>query len=406
MRNLITFTVLGVLNCTPAPTEADAPALTVETVVTGLNKPVYVTALPGNEPRLVVVEQRGVLRVVEDQRLHPQPFLDITDRVHNPLAPGDERGLLGLAFHPDYRNNGYFYLNYIDREGYTVIARYQVTPDPLQADPGSEQVLLRLAQPFSNHNGGHLAFGPRDGYLYIALGDGGSGGDPYNHAQRLDNLFGKILRIDVDGASPYAIPEGNPFSDVPGARPEIWVYGLRNPWRFSFDRATGDLYIGDVGQNRWEEIDFQAADSPGGLNYGWRIMEGNHCYQPPAGCDTAGLTPPIFEYPNNANYSRTLLGLPQQSGITGCSVTGGYVYRGRDIPELQGTYFFSDYCSGRIWSFRLVAGRVTDFRDWTATVSPTGTPAEWRIASFGEDAAGELYLVDHGGNFFKLAPSE
>ncbi|MFQ6615180.1 MAG: PQQ-dependent sugar dehydrogenase [Fidelibacterota bacterium] len=384
---------------------AATPGLSSKLVAHGFSKPVYVTSHPEDPSRLFVVEQKGVIKIIENGEVLSRPFLDITDRVHNPVTPGDERGLLGLAFHPVYPENGFFYVNYVDREDHTIISRFRAPSDPRVADHDSEKVLMRLKQPFSNHNGGHLAFGPKDGFLYIALGDGGKWGDPFNHAQTLDNLFGKILRIDVDRADPYGIPPGNPFVHVAGARPEIWVYGLRNPWRFSFDRTTGNLYMGDVGQDTWEEIDVQRAGSPGGENYGWRIMEGNHCYNPPKDCDTEGLTPPVWEYSNDANYMRTLMGR-SQFGVTGCSVTGGYVYRGQAMPELQGTYFFADYCSGNIWSFEFSHGRVTNVQDRTAEINLAGGEFTTYVSSFGEDATGELYVVDYNGGVYRIIRGE
>jgi glucose/arabinose dehydrogenase len=367
-------------------------ALRTQLVVSGLERPVFVTA-PAGDARLFIVEQRGRILVLRDGELLPTPFLDI-----DPLVPdvggADERGLLGLAFHPDYAANGFFYVNYIDLQNRTVVARYQVdADDPDVADPTSATILLVIPQPFANHNGGMMAFGPEDGYLYIGMGDGGSAGDPLNNAQNLGVLLGKMLRIDVDSGEPYAIPPDNPFVDDPQARDEIWAYGLRNPWRWSFDRLTGDLYIADVGQNAWEEIDYQPAGSPGGENYGWRLMEGTHCYEPPADCDDDSLTPPIFEY-----------------GHTGgaCSVTGGYVYRGEAIPGLQGTYFFADWCNGKIWSFRYEGGQILEFTDRTAELDPGGGNAISFPSSFGEDGFGELYVVDWspgpGGEVYRILP--
>lgn len=343
-------------------------------VLSGLNAPVGLTHAGDGSGRLFVIEQAGLVRVVVDGALLPEPYLDIRERV------GDERseqGLLGLAFHPRYAQNGYFFVNYTGTQGDTVISRFQVSDsDPNRADPGSEMRLLNVPQPFANHNGGAVVFGP-DGYLYLGLGDGGSAGDPMSNGQSLANLLGKILRIDVDGGAPYAIPPGNPFLDG-GGQPEIWAYGLRNPWRISFDRATGDLYIGDVGQNQWEEINFQPAGVPGGVNYGWSYFEGSHPYQgnPPSG---AQLIPPILEYSHDL----------------GCSVTGGFVYRGSQLPAWQGIYFFADYCSGRVWGALQDAGG-----SWQQEFLFAGLG---RVSSFGEDASGELYLVDHTGTIFLLA---
>ncbi|MEE9167872.1 MAG: PQQ-dependent sugar dehydrogenase [Candidatus Neomarinimicrobiota bacterium] len=399
IRSIICIFVLQLLG------KAQNPDISSRLVADGFVKPIYVTSHPQDAGQLFVLEQKGIIKIVQDGEVVSKPFLNITDRVHNPITPGDERGLLGLAFHGDYERNGYLYVNYVNKKGESIISRFETSRRSREVDPTSESVLIRLAQPFSNHNGGHLAFGPKDGYLYIALGDGGKLGDPFNHAQSLDNLFGKILRIDVDGSGPYGIPPDNPFANNPEVREEIWVYGLRNPWRFSFDRATGDMYIGDVGQDTWEEIDFQSSKSPGAENYGWRIMEGNHCYDPPAGCGQAGLIKPIWEYSNDADYMRTLTGMSQPE-VNGCSVTGGYVYRGKRLHDLQGTYFFADYCSGNIWSFQLNDNRVTNFRDRTREINLGGGEYTTYVSSFGEDALGELYVVDYNGGVYKIVPAE
>jgi glucose/arabinose dehydrogenase len=248
-----------------------------------------------------------------------------------------------------------------------------------------------------------MVFGP-DGYLYISLGDGGKWGDPYDNAQNLETLFGSILRIDVDNGDPYAIPDDNPFINNEDAMGEIWLYGLRNVWRFSFDRETGDVYLGDVGQNLWEEIDFIAASEAGGQNFGWRVMEANHCYNPPEDCEQTGILP-IYEYPNDANYMKVLTGMDEPN-VDGCSVTGGYVYRGENIPDLQGTYFFADYCSGNIWTFKEVDGKAIEFKNRTDEINLGGGEFTNYISSFGEDNNGELYIVDYNGIIFKLTQSE
>lgn len=350
----------------------DPQRYTWQPVAVGLVQPLWLTHANDSSGRLFVIEQAGVVRVIKDGQLLPAPFLDLRDRVG---SQGSEQGLLGLAFHPRYPENGFLYVNYTDLNGDTVIARYQVSAqDPDLANPASEKVLLRIDQPYGNHNGGMVAFGP-DGYLYLGLGDGGSAGDPQGHAQRLSSLLGKILRLDVDGGDPYAIPPGN--LTQPGSRPEIWAYGLRNPWRFAFDRLTGDLYIGDVGQNLWEEIDFVPAGTTGGLNFGWNFFEGNHPYRGQPQPNEVYL-PPIFEYGHDQ----------------GCSVTGGVVYRGQLWPEWQGIYLLGDYCTGRVWGLlRNAAG------DWQA-VQLFQFPG--RISSFGEDQAGEVYLVDHAGGVYRL----
>jgi glucose/arabinose dehydrogenase len=347
-----------------------------QVVVDGMARPLDLLSPPGDQQRIFIVEQGGVIRILQDGALLDTPFLDISAKVKR---EGNEQGLLGLAFHPQFAENGYLYVNYTGQTGVgdTVIARYSLLDgDPNQADPNSEVVLLTVAQPYANHNGGGMVFGP-DGYLYMSLGDGGSAGDPQGNAQNLDTYLGKLLRVDVDGDEPYAIPASNPFS-AGGGLPEIFAYGLRNPWRFSFDRATGDLYIADVGQNAWEEIDFQPAGAPGGWNYGWDYLEGTHAFegQPPEG---ALLAAPVFEY---------------QHGI-GCSVTGGYVYRGTALPEFNGIYLFSDYCSGRVWGLLQAA----DGSWMNKELFQTG----WNVSSFGLDAQGELYLIDQsGGTVYKL----
>jgi len=366
------------LSTVPAPTEtAEATVVHVPAfpdpgnyrwalVVNGLIRPVDLVTAGDGSGRFFLLEQAGRILIFQDGFLLPDPFLDIRDRVG---STGNEQGLLGLAFSPGYRSDGVFYINYTDWNGNTVIARYRVSADANKADLTSEEALLHISQPYANHNGGDLVFGP-DGYLYIGLGDGGSGGDPLGNGQSLHTLLGKLLRIDVNQPTGYRIPSDNPFVNG-GGNPEIWAYGLRNPWRFSFDRLTGDLYIADVGQNRWEEIDFLAAGSPGGANFGWNYREAAHPFEgePPPGLS---LQDPIFEYDHNQ----------------GCSVTGGAVYRGHMLPEWQGIYLFGDYCRGTIWGL---------FRDgqgiWQVkSLFETGV----YISSFGQDDDGEIYLLDHG----------
>ena len=317
--------------------------------------------------------QRGIIYVLENGALRAEPYLDIADHVGR---EGNEQGLLGLALHPKYLENGFFFVNYTDRKGNTVIARFTADPAAAVARPDSEKVLLKVDQPYANHNGGGLAFGP-DGYLYIGLGDGGSGGDPEGRGQKLNTLLGKLLRIDVDGGDPYAVPADNPYIQG-GGKKEIWAYGLRNPWRFSFDSQSGDLYIGDVGQNLWEEIDFLPAGTPGGVNFGWNYREGANAYagEPPAGL---ALEDPVYQYPH-----------PE-----GCSVSGGMVYRGEALPEFNGIYLFGDFCTGKIWGlFRAADGQWQNQVLFESGLSPS---------SFGVDDAQELYLLDHkNGAVLKL----
>ena len=359
-------------------------------IASGLSRPVYVTALPQDYDRIFIMEQRtAFIKILHFSTGVVDTFLHIDSLV---IDSGNERGLLGMCFHPDYADNGYFYVHYNDNSGNSVIARYTVTANPDSADASSRFNILQVTQPAGqdNHKSGMISFGA-DGYLYLSFGDGGSGNDPGNRAQSDTTLLGKMLRIDVDGGSPYVIPPDNPFADSP-PRDEIWAKGLRNPWRWSFDRLTHDLYIADVGQNAWEEIDFQPASSPGGENYGWRCMEATHCTGlSGCTCNDTALTLPIHE------YSHTI----------GCSITGGYVYRGCAIPEFYGLYFFAEYCSDNIWSFRYADGTLSEFTERTAEFNPGGGLSIGDISSFGEDAYGELYICDLvGGEVFKIVPDE
>ena len=347
----------------PSSEVPGATDLTSVLVVSDLDQPVDLQA-PAGDPRLFVVEQPGRIRIVRDGSLVEAPFLDIRDRVRS----GGERGLLGLAFHPAYASNGLLYVNYTDNAGATRVVEIRVSSDPDRADPSSERLVLGVAQPFSNHNGGGLAFGP-DGFLYIGLGDGGSAGDPLDLAQDLSVPLGKMLRIDVDSGAPFGVPPDNPFVGTPGAFPAIWAYGLRNPWRFSFDAETGDLLIGDVGQNQIEELDLDPSGA-GGLNYGWNTMEGSQCFEPSSGCSAEGLTLPVVEYDHSQ----------------GCSVTSGYTYRGALMPDLVGTYFYGDFCTAFIRSFQVENGQAVEARDWTQMLNPDGRIGQ--LSSFGMDAVG------------------
>jgi glucose/arabinose dehydrogenase len=347
--------------------------LAVEVVASGFSNPIHLTA-PSGDSRLFVVEQGGVIRIIVNDQVLGGPFLDISGLVQS----GGERGLFSMAFHPQYDTNGYFYVNYTDNGGDSRIVRYTVSGDPNVADPSSAKLILSLAQPAGNHNGGQVAFGA-DGMLYIGFGDGGGGGDPQGHGQNINTLLGSLLRIDVDGGDPYAVPGNNPFVGQAGAD-EIWAYGLRNPWRFSFDRGAGQLYVADVGQNEWEEVNAVAA-TQAGVNYGWNTMEATHCFNS-GSCNTAGLTAPVLEY----------------SHSEGCSVTGGYVYRGSAINEVQGHYFYSDYCSGFLRSFRYSGGSLTDDVQWD--VGSLGS-----VLSFGEDATGELYVLSSNGTVYRIIES-
>ena len=354
------------------------PSLTARLVASGFRNPLDLQVAPGDRERLYVAEQGGRIRVIRGGQAQSTAFLDISGRI----TSGGERGLLGLAFHPQFAANRRFFVNYTDRGGDTHVAEF-AAPSADAADPGSERTLLFVAQPFANHNGGGLAF-DTSGRLLIGLGDGGSAGDPLGNAQALDTFLGKILRIDVDAGMPYAVPSDNPFRSTSGALPEIWAYGLRNPYRFAVDPPTGDLYIGDVGQNRVEEIDVGPASRRGGENYGWNVLEGSQCYSPPSGCDRAGFTLPVYEYRH-----------PE-----GCSVTGGVVYRGCRMPDLAGTYFFGDFCTGLVRSFRLANGQATDLRDWTGGLRGVDSPT-----AFGLDADGEILVVDYDGEVYRLEPA-
>ena len=379
---------------------AGFPQIQVQPFADGFQRPLYVTHAGDGSERLFVVEQDGLIRILHtDGSINATPFLDISGRVRSPAHNGgNEEGLLGLAFPPGYAQKGHFYVYYTNRDGNNLVARFRLTDDVDLADPASEEQILFLEHPdASNHDGGQIAFGV-DGYLYIGTGDGGGGGDPHGNGQNPASLLGKILRIDVEFATPssdystylpcmqkgegqgqnapYQIPPDNPFVGQAGYREEIWALGMRNPWRFSFDRQTHDLYIGDVGQNVWEEIDFQPASSAGGENYGWNVMEGSHCFNAST-CNTSGKVLPVAEFDHTQ----------------GCSVTGGYVYRGAAYPALQGIYIYADYCSGFVWGLQNDGG-------WQ---SMKLLESGLHVSSFGESESGELYLTDlAGGEVFQV----
>ncbi len=366
----------------PAAAAADTPITSVR-VATGLAKPVFVTAPPGDTSRVFIVElETGMIKILKDGALLPQPFM-----TQSGVAISGERGLLGMAFHPLYALNGYFYLHYTSTTfAQSLIRRYTVSANPDVADTTTGVDILAIPPPQFIHVGGWIGFGP-DGYLYIAKGDA----TLTDEAQRDTTRYGKILRIDVDGGFPYAIPLSNPFFGEPSPKDEFWAKGLRNPWRCSFDRATGDFYIGDVGNTEWEEVDYQSAASPGGENYGWPKFEGYEVFQCPAPCDSSGLTRPIAVF-GHAPVPPLF-----------CAITGGYVYRGDAIPDVHGTYFFADYCKGLVWSMRVVGGEATEVMDRTVELEPGGDQVFNLIASFGEDGRGEIYICDLGdGEIYKI----
>jgi len=363
---LLLFVIFSGVSALLAQENIDWPEIELTKQASGLNQPAHITHAGDGSGRLFVVEQTGSIRIIKNGILLSTPFLDIT----NSVKCCDEQGLLSLAFPPDYPSKGYFYVNYTRKpDGDTIISRYFVTENPDVADADSEEIILAIDQPFPNHNGGLLVFGP-DGFLYIGMGDGGSGGDPFDNAQNPGSLLGKMLRIDVEsGIAPYIIPSSNPFTETTGFRGEIWALGYRNPWRFSFDRGTDDLYIADVGQDLFEEVDFKRASSKGGENYGWNIMEGTHCFNS-SRCNQTGLVLPVAEYDHSQ----------------GCSITGGFVYRGQNFPRMQGVYFYGDFCSGNIW------GLKREVNTWQNALL-LDTPHS--VSTFGEDELGNIYLADY-----------
>ena len=347
--------------------------------VGGFNSPLYLTAAPGDTGRLFVVEQGGAIRVLHHDTTRTRPFLDLTGKI----ASGGEQGLLSMAFHPQYATNGRFYVYFTDPNGDLRIVRYNVSSNPDSADPATADTVLAIPHPGqTNHNGGQLEFGP-DGMLWIGTGDGGGSGDPAGNAQNKHALLGKLLRLNVDGASGYAIPADNPGVSDTSFAPEVWAYGLRNPWRFTFDRSNGDLYIGDVGQDHYEEVDVAASGAQRGKfgNFGWNIMEASHCFLTPS-CDQTGLLLPQVEYIHSNGA---------------CAITGGYVYRGSALPSLAGIYFYSDYCNGMVEGFRYPGGQPAD---WSALIRPGPN-----VSSFGQDANGELYIIQLSGSVWRIVPA-
>lgn len=395
MRNSLVLCGLVALTTAGSALAQKVPLDTVR-VASGLQQPLFVTAPPGDTTRVFIVERGGDIEILKNGAINATPFLDITSLI---TQGNQEQGLLGLAFDPNYASNGFFYVNYTRAgDGATMVVRYTVSANPDLANSGSAATILGpIAQPQVNHNGGCLQFGA-DGYLYVGMGDGGNSNDTgtghtagIGNAQDGTKLLGKMLRLDVNNPPTY-VPATNPFVSDPNVADEIWAFGVRNPWRFSFDRATGDMYIGDVGQGAREEVSFEPAGFPGGANYGWRCMEGFNCTGlTGCTCNAPNLTLPIRDYGHTAGN---------------CSVTGGYVYRGNVLCGFQGTYFYADYCSAKIWSFKYTGGSVIEFTDRTAELAPGGGQSITSISSFGEDANGELYICDlSGGEVFKIIPS-
>ncbi len=387
MRIWVISIVLACLLCSSpgaaAPTSANAPpSLRLEQFARGLKQPVYLTH--DGTARLFIVEQAGTVRLIQDGQLSKQPYLDIVKRV----TSGGECGLLSVAFHPKFADNGYLFVNYTakpNKQLQTMVSRFKAQPGATRIDPSTELVLLTIDQPYSNHNGGQIKFGP-DGMLYVGMGDGGSGGDPHDNGQKTGALLGKILRLEVNASSRYTIPKDNPFTGRRGWRGEIWALGLRNPWRFSFDRETGDCYAGDIGQNLYEEIDLITR----GGNYGWRPREAMHSFQ--GGAMGKDFIDPLAEYGRDK----------------GQSVTGGYVYRGKQIPQLLGWYLYADYASGRFFGLKQKDGKATEMAELQATYKDVAgkqrpTLSRVQASSFGEDVDGELYVCDHNGVVYKVA---
>jgi glucose/arabinose dehydrogenase len=356
----------------PPPPASGNGTFGLADIASGLSRPVYLTAAPG-DARLFVVEKVGRIRIIKNGSLVATPFLDITSKVN---SSGNEQGLLSVAFHPSYATNGFLYVNYTDASGDTRIERYTVSSNPDVANAASAKLVLGVDQPFANHNGGLNLFGP-DGMLYIGLGDGGSAGDPQGNGQNKNALLGKLLRIDVDHGDPYTIPSTNPFVNG-GGRGEVWAYGLRNPWRFSFDKTGNVLFIADVGQNAFEEVNAVAANRAG-VNYGWNIMEAASCYNA-SSCNKTGLEQPVVSY--------------NRDGGT-CSVIGGMVYRGSAVPQLAGHFVYADYCAGWIKSFTWTNNALANPTEWQ-------TSAHGNITSFGQDASGEMYILSENGHVYKI----
>ena len=383
---LVSSAVVLVALIVSLPPSLVSVTLTSQLIASGLDAPLLLISPPGDTARLFIIEQGGRVRIHDGTQLLTTSFLDISSLI----VCCQEEGLLGMAFHPQYESNGYFFVNYVSpgSGGKTVIRRYKISSNPNIANKDSSLIILEILQPFPNHNGGMIDFGPNDGYLYIGMGDGGSSGDPQMNGQNGKSLLGKMLRIDVnntENGKNYSIPDTNPFVNTIDTLAEIWAFGLRNPWRWSFDSETGDMYIADVGQFEVEEINFQPQESTGGENYGWRLKEGTSCFMPTTGCDTLSyVTDPITQYFHASSR---------------CSITGGFIYRGCAIPNLTGTYFYADWCSKEIWSFRYDGNNILDSANRTSELG-----ISVNVTSFGRDGRGELYVIGNG-KVYKIIPA-
>ena len=374
--------------------------LALKKIATAPEKSIYITQPLLDNNRLFVLNQRGLIYIIKDRGILKKPFLNINDRVHSTLNPKSRSGMLGMAFHPNYKKNGFFFVHYINKNNKSIVSRFSVTNNKDIADKNTEKIIIKIPQPDKINVGGHLAFGPKDGFLYIAIGSPNQNNEEKNNAQDLTNLYGSIIRINVDQGEPYSIPKDNPFVNEYYKRPEIFCFGLKNPWRFSFDSKNNDIIIGDINEKSWEEINWNTWDESKGANFGWNIMEGKHCYDEESFCDTTNLKQPIYEYPNNVSYMRKFINMgPQET--SGCAITGGYVYRGVKHLSLQGAYIFGDYCNGRIWAFKK-NNNIFNLYNLQEELKDKSKSLPISIASFGEDNSGELYIVDYMGPIYKF----
>ena len=362
-------------------------------------KAIYLTQPPSEKELLFIVNQKGIIQIIKNGKTIAKPFLDISNRVHESKNEESKKGLLGLAFHPDYEKNGFFFLSYLNKKDISIISRFRVTKNKEIADENSEKIIMKLAQ--SNENGGHITFGPKDGLLYISFGDSSNATSIINNSQDLTNFYGKILRINVNKGQPYVIPLDNPFIDQFYKKAEIFCYGLQNPRRFCFDRLTNELIIGDIGKNSWQEINWKSWDNSKEANFGWNIMEGNHCFDEETLCDTTGLTLPIYEYPSRVSYMKKLINMGNEETF-GCAIVGGYVYRGDKHYSLYGSYIFGDYCSNQIWSLKQTKKRTVSLKNIRQELKNNSQSFPIIISSFGEDNSGELYIVDYMGAIYKF----